>query len=208
MLSIRQRGSRGTDTSSHDRATRAISATVCSGSGTCSRTSIAVATSNSPSANGRFSAFITRYSRLGAWRCSHSAWIAGSSRSMPTTRRSPSALARRMGAGLVVRRRDLELQLDAADALEDPLGHDPLAVEEVAEDAQRAQHDGGVEEHGTEDQRLHVAGAVAADVRDDEARERDERGDEEHERESHEDAQRLVLRVDAGDRDRVAAHVG
>ena len=48
-----------------------------------------VAMSNSPSANGRFSAFITRYSRFGAWRFSHSAWSAGSSRSMPTTRRSP-----------------------------------------------------------------------------------------------------------------------
>ena len=62
----RQSGSRGTETSSQRLATRAISATVCSGSGTCSRTSIAVATSNSPSANGRFSAFMTRYSRLGA----------------------------------------------------------------------------------------------------------------------------------------------
>ena len=31
-----------------------------------------VATSNSPSANGRFSAFITRYSRFGAWRFAHS----------------------------------------------------------------------------------------------------------------------------------------
>ena len=33
-------------------AQRAISATVCSGSGTCSRTSIAVASANSPTANG------------------------------------------------------------------------------------------------------------------------------------------------------------
>ena len=46
-----------------------------------------VASSNSPSANGRFSAFMTRYSRFGAWRFSHSAWMRGSSRSMPTTRR-------------------------------------------------------------------------------------------------------------------------
>ena len=46
-------------------ATRAISATVCAGSGTCSSTSIAVATSNSPSANGRFSAFMILYSRFG-----------------------------------------------------------------------------------------------------------------------------------------------
>ena len=40
--------------------TRAISETVCSGSGTCSSASMAAASSNSPSANGRFSAFITR----------------------------------------------------------------------------------------------------------------------------------------------------
>ena len=31
---------------------------------------------------------MTRYSRFGAWRFSHSAWIAGSSRSIPTTRPS------------------------------------------------------------------------------------------------------------------------
>ena len=48
---------------------------------------MAVATSNSPSAKGRCSAFITLYSRFGARRCSHSAWMAGSSRSMPTIRR-------------------------------------------------------------------------------------------------------------------------
>ena len=41
---------------------------VCSGSGTCSSTSIAVATSNSPSREGQRSAFMTRYSRFGAWR--------------------------------------------------------------------------------------------------------------------------------------------
>ena len=66
MFSARHSGSRGTQTSSQRRATRAISATACSGSGTCSRTSMAVAASNSSSAKGRFSAFITRYSRFGA----------------------------------------------------------------------------------------------------------------------------------------------
>ena len=48
-----------------------------------------------PSANGRFSASITRYSRLGAWRSAQPAWIDSSSRSMPTTRPSPSRCAQR-----------------------------------------------------------------------------------------------------------------
>ena len=39
------------------------------------------------SANGRFSACITRYSRFGAWRSAQPAWIDSSSRSIPTTRR-------------------------------------------------------------------------------------------------------------------------
>ena len=47
---------------------------------------MALAMSNSPSAKGIASAFITRYSRFGAWRPSHSACRCGSSRSMPTTR--------------------------------------------------------------------------------------------------------------------------
>ena len=53
MFVIRQIGSRGTDTSTQRLATRAISATVASGSGTCSSTSIAVAMSNSFSVNDR-----------------------------------------------------------------------------------------------------------------------------------------------------------
>ena len=61
MFSARHSGSRGTETSRcPPRATRAISATVCSGSGTCSSTSIALASVNSPSPNGIRSAFITR----------------------------------------------------------------------------------------------------------------------------------------------------
>ena len=43
MFSIRHSGSRGTETSRWRSAQRAISATVCSGSGTCSSTSIALA---------------------------------------------------------------------------------------------------------------------------------------------------------------------
>src|SRR5215207_1537857 len=314
MFSTRHSGSRGTETSSQRCAARAISATVCSGSGTCSRTSIAAARSNSSSAKGRFSAFMTRYSRFGAVRLAHSACSAGSSRSMPTTRRSspkrcahwcvstpspqptsssdcgsasvkssssvpskramrrrttgffepylsyvlpvtvpsrstvtlliaratfPSQrarlssndalsqlqclpllralaracpgrrlLARGTRARLVVRRRHVELQLDAPHALEDALHHDPLTVEQVADDPQRGQHDGGVEQHSAEDQRLHVAGAVAAEIGDDEARERYERGEEGHRRQQHEDLQRLVLRVHAGDGHAVAPHVG
>ena len=70
-------------------ATRAISARVWSGSGTCSSTSIALAKSNSSRSKGRSSAFCTRYSRFGRRRLSHSACSWGSSRSMPTTRPSP-----------------------------------------------------------------------------------------------------------------------
>src|SRR4051794_39607917 len=89
MFRPRHSGSRGTDTSRWPpRATRAISASVWSGSGTCSSTSIADASSNSPSANGIRSAFMIRYSRLGSRRLSHSAWITASSRSIPTTRPS------------------------------------------------------------------------------------------------------------------------
>ena len=38
----------------------------------------------------------------------------------------------------------------------------PLPGEQVADDAERGQQQRGDEEHGAEDQRLHVAGAVAA----------------------------------------------
>ena len=69
-------------------------------------------------------------------------------------------LAGRRGTGLIVRRWHTELQFDPADALEDPLAHDSLGVHQVANDGQRAHHDGSVEEHGAEDQRLHVAGAI------------------------------------------------
>jgi hypothetical protein len=93
MLSPRQSGSRGTETRSQRFATRAISATVRSGSGTCSNTSIALAMSNSLSANDRFVASSTRYSRFGRRRLSHSALSFGSSRSMPTIRPLPSLSA-------------------------------------------------------------------------------------------------------------------
>jgi hypothetical protein len=65
-------------------------------------------------------------------------------------------LRRGHGARLVVRGRDVELELDAPDALEDALGHDPLAVEQVADDPERREHDGRVEQHRAEDERLHV----------------------------------------------------
>ena len=44
--------------------------------------------------------------------------------------------------------------------------------------AERDEHDGGVEQHRAEDQRLDVAGAVALDVGDEEADPRDQRGQE------------------------------
>ena len=56
---------------------------------------MAVASENSPSANGNAScARRMRYSRLGACRCSHSACSTGSSRSKPTTRVCGLAVAR------------------------------------------------------------------------------------------------------------------
>jgi hypothetical protein len=60
MLSMRHSGSCGTETSRWLLAQRAISASVRSGSGTCSSTSIALAISNSFSANGSSSASLTR----------------------------------------------------------------------------------------------------------------------------------------------------
>ena len=65
MLRPRQSGSRGTDTSRWRRATRAISASVASGSGTCSSTSIAQAMSNSSSPNDSRVASSARNSRFG-----------------------------------------------------------------------------------------------------------------------------------------------
>src|SRR5688500_14904350 len=80
-----------------------------------------------------------------------------------------AGLAGRLGARLVVRGPDVELELDAPHALEDALDHHALAVQQVADHAERGQHDGGVEQHRAEDERLHVAGAVVLDVGDDEA---------------------------------------
>ena len=112
-------------------------------------------------------------------------------------------------AGVVVRRGDAQLQLDAAHALEGALGENALAVELIADDPEREQQRRGIEEHGAEDQRLHVAGALALDhVRVGEAQPRQQRRRSHQRRERPEDPQRLVLRVDAEDRDHVAAHVG
>ena len=48
-------------------------------------------------------------------------------------RARPRRLARGLRARLVVRRGSPELELDAPGPLEDPLQHDPLAAEQVAE---------------------------------------------------------------------------
>ena len=77
--------------------------------------------------------------------------------------------ARPLAARFVVRGLDAELQLDAAHALEGALGHHPLGGQQVADHAQRPQHDRRDEQHRAEDQRLHVALAVAVDVGDGEA---------------------------------------
>ena len=85
-------------------------------------------------------------------------------------------VAGRLRAGLVVRGRHAELELDPAHALERALEHDPLAGEQVADDAERGQQHRGVEQHGAEDQRLDVAGALALeDVEVEEAAPDDER---------------------------------
>ena len=65
--------------------------------------------------------------------------------------------------------RDAELQLDAADALVGALDHRPLGAQQIADHAERRDHDGRVEEHGAEDQRLDMAGAAALGIGDDEA---------------------------------------
>ena len=72
---------------------------------------MAVAASNSPSAKGRFSAFMTRYSRFGARRLAHSACSAGSSRSMPTTRRSSPELLRPLVGQHALAAADVEQRL-------------------------------------------------------------------------------------------------
>ena len=58
---------------------------------------------------------------------------------------------------------DAERQLDPPHPLEDPLGHHPLAGQQVADHAEREQLHGGDEEDGAEDQRLDVAAAVAVE---------------------------------------------
>ena len=82
----------------------------------------------------------------------------------------------RLRAGLVVRRLDAELQLDAPHALERALGDRALRGEQVAHDAERREHHRRVEQHRAEDQRLDVALAlVRDDVEVGEARPHDER---------------------------------
>ena len=125
----RHSGSRGTDTSRWRRATRAISETVCSGSGTCSRTSIAVARSNSSSSNGRRSGGIVANRRLSRRRVSHSARSLGSSRSRPSTGRLAEPLRPAVGQHPLAAA-DVEHRLRGG-ALEQPVqrplkpGHQP-----------------------------------------------------------------------------------
>ena len=108
----------------------------------------------------------------------------------------------------VVRRGDAERELDAAHALEGLLRHHALRGEQVADHPQREQHDGRDEQHGAEDQRLHVALAVAFDVGDREAHPHGDRRHADQGGQAPEHAQRLVLGVDAKDRHGVAPHVG
>jgi hypothetical protein len=107
-----------------------------------------------------------------------------------------------------VRRRYAQLQLDPPDALVGPLDHRPLGAQQVADHAEGGDDDAGVKQHGAEDQRLDVARAVALGVGDDEAHPDGERAEQQDRRGGEEHAQRLVLGVDAEDRDRVAADVG
>ena len=58
------------------------------------------------------------------------ALLLGRRRGVGAGRRGVAGGAR---AGLVVRRRDAELEFDPADALERALNHDPLAVEQIPE---------------------------------------------------------------------------
>ena len=85
--------------------------------------------------------------------------------------------------GLVVRRLDAELQLDAPDAFERALLERAHAGEDVAHHAERRQLHGGDEQHRAEDQRLDVARALALDdVEVGEAAPDDRRGEPERSR--------------------------
>src|SRR5688500_10756749 len=112
----------------------------------------------------------------------------------------PLSLVRRLGwadllaagAGLVMRGLDPELQLDSPHALEDALGHHPLSRKQVADHAEREELQRRDEENGAEDQRLHVAGAVAVeDPVDEERRPGAERQQPDDETGGEEDPQRL-----------------
>jgi len=87
-----------------------------------------------------------------------------------------------------VRRSHAQLQLDAPNALEGLLRHHPLRREQVADHAQRPQHDGRDEQHRAQDQRLHVALSVAFRVGHREADPHADRGDGDQDREAPEHA--------------------
>ena len=100
------------------------------------------------------------------------------------------------------------MQLHPAHALEDALLEDAAAGEDVPDHPQRGELHGGDEQHGAEDQRLDVAGALALDHEEpQEAAPEHERRQPDHERRGHEHAQRLVERIDPEDRDRPVPHV-
>jgi hypothetical protein len=99
-----------------------------------------------------------------------------------------------------VRRWYLERQLDPPNPLEDALGHHPLAGQQVADHPERDQLQRGDEEHGAEDQRLDVAGAVAVDDPVEKEGQPGEEGeDPDCEAGAGKDAQRLLAGVDAQD---------
>ena len=114
----------------------------------------------------------------------------------------------RSRAALVVGGLDPERQLDPPHPLEDPLGHHPLAGEQVADHPEGEELHRGDEEDRAEDQRLDVAGAVAVEDRVDQERQPGGEGEQEDDGAGGgEGAQRLVAGVDAEDRRAVAAHV-
>ena len=118
-------------------------------------------------------------------------------------------IRRRVLGGLVMRRRDSELQLDPPHPFEGALGQRPLGVEQVADHPERPEQHGRVEQHGAGDQQLHVARpAAVGDEVDDEVDEEGDGDQPEQGRASPEHLQRLMLGVDAEDRQAVAPDVG
>ena len=110
-------------------------------------------------------------------------------------------------ARLVVRRRHAELELDAADALEDPLQRDPLAESRSPMTPSAASTIAALNSTAPRisDCTWPAPSPEMRSRRSGPTRPRDE---PDQDRGGHEDAQRLVHRVDAEDRDPVAPDVG